>query len=394
MKQTMKRMIAIVLAAALCLSFAGCYSEENSWSARKGDETLTIGSYIYFLNSAYSLARAEVATDENVLKAELTDYLTDDVKLTGEQWVENRALNYVNSYFFLHEKFDELGLEFTEDEQTAMDSTTDSLWTYGKSSYEEMGVAKGSLDQCYSLYNNLYAKVMFAMYNEGGEMEISEDELKEFFEENFTSYEYFSVSLTTTDDEGNSVDMTDEEKEATMETINAYVEKINKGDMTMEEAAAEYAAEALGSEENTSYQGESVLYNDNMSDTFSNALADAEDNETVLAETTSGYFIIRKLPTMDKYEEYMSSDSNKTNIFGYMKGEDFETYLTEQAEHFEGVEINEKALKTVKLSKIVGDNKEGTSSAEESSAVEEDDEVESSAVESDTDSEVSSETEE
>lgn len=391
----MKRIFAVILAAALCLSFAGCYDENNSWAAKKGDEALSIGSYIFFLNSAYSQAQAKVSTEENVLKAEITDYLVDDIKLTGEEWVKNRAMNYTKSYFFLSDKFDQYGLEFTEEEQSSINSMTETLWTYSKTTYEDMGIAKSSVDQAYSLYNEMYQKVLFAIYNEGGDLEVSEDEMKEFFENNFTHYEYFSVSLTTTDDDGNSVDMTDDEKTAAKEEIDALVERINSNALTMEEAAAEYAVDNLGSEENSTYQAAAVLYNDNMSDTFSTALANAKDNEVVVTETTSGYFIIRKLPIMDKYNEYIETEGNKLNLFGYMKGDEFSDYVTEQSEHYDGFEINEKALGTVKLSKLIGDDKKGTSSAE-SSEVEEDvtsstsseaEDVESDAVESEVSSE-------
>ena len=62
MRNIWKRTAAAVLALVLCLSLAGCYNENNTWAARKGDDTMPIGGYIYYLYSAYSEAMQKVAT--------------------------------------------------------------------------------------------------------------------------------------------------------------------------------------------------------------------------------------------------------------------------------------------------------------------------------------------
>lgn len=369
MKHTAKKVLALVLAATLCLSFSGCYSENNSWSAKKGDETLSIGSYIYFLSSAYSMARPKVSAEEDVLKASIPDFMDESKELDAKSWVEKRTLNYVNSFFFLKDKFAEYGLSFSEGDQADIDSLTDTMWGYSKTTFEGMGISKDSLNQAYSIYNKTYQKVLEAMYGKGGEKEISDEEMKTFFLENYTHYEYFSASLTKSDDDGNSVAMTDDEKADAKKKLDEYVEKINKGDLSVEDAAKEYAADFLDSEENSTYQTPVVLYNENLSDTFETALKDLEENKVTLAETTNGYFLIRKLPIEEKYEEYIGNESSKLDLFGYMKGDEFADYVTEQANSYTGVEVNQSAINTVKLSKIVSDStKKGTSSASSDAA--------------------------
>ena len=71
MRNIWKRTAAAVLALVLCLSLAGCYNENNTWAARKGDDTMPIGGYIYYLYSAYSEARDQVDSDTAVLDAEI-----------------------------------------------------------------------------------------------------------------------------------------------------------------------------------------------------------------------------------------------------------------------------------------------------------------------------------
>ena len=60
MRNIWKRAAAAVLALAMCLSFAGCYDENMTWAARKDDDTLPIGGYIYYLYSAYTEAASQV----------------------------------------------------------------------------------------------------------------------------------------------------------------------------------------------------------------------------------------------------------------------------------------------------------------------------------------------
>ena len=363
MKQTLKKVFALVLAAALCLSFSGCYSENNLWSAKKGDDTLSIGSYIYFLSSAYSLARAEVSTEETVLKASIPDYLDESQTLDAQTWIKNRALNYVNSYFFLKDKFNEYGLSFSEEDQTGIDSLTDSMWSYSKTVYEEMGISKESMNQAYSVYNVLFQRVFEAMYGEGGEKEVSAEEIKSYFLENYVHYEYFTASLTKTDEDGNSVDMTDEEKAAAKERLDDYVERINKGTLLVEDAANEFAQEYLGSADNSTYQTPVVLYNENLSDTFKTAFEGLEEGKATLAETATGYYLIRKLPIAEKHEEYTENESSLKDLLSYMKGDEFSDYILAQSQNYTGVEYNMSAINTVKLSKFVSESTEkGTSS--------------------------------
>ena len=121
MRNIWKRTAAAVLALAMCLSFAGCYDENMTWAARKGDDTLPIGGYIYFLYSAYSEAAGQVDTETPVLDAEIDGQ-------DAAQWIKDRALNYVQAYYYINDKFEEYGLELTEDDQTQIDSLTMPGW--------------------------------------------------------------------------------------------------------------------------------------------------------------------------------------------------------------------------------------------------------------------------
>lgn len=102
MRNIWKRAAAAVLALAMCLSFAGCYDENMTWAARKDDDTLPIGGYIYYLYSAYTEAASQVDSSTHVLDAQIDG---ED----AEQWIKDRALTYVQSYYYINDKMAEYG---------------------------------------------------------------------------------------------------------------------------------------------------------------------------------------------------------------------------------------------------------------------------------------------
>ena len=377
MRNIWKRTAAAVLALVLCLSLAGCYYENNTWAARKGDDTMPIGGYIYYLYSAYSEARDQVDSDTAVLDAEIDG-------VDASQWITDRALNYLNAYYYISDKFSEYGLELTEDDQTQIDNTTTNFWSYYQSTFEDdLGIARDSFSKAYSEYTVKFQKVMEAMYGEGGELALEDGVLEEYYCGAYTSYEYFSAPLTTTDEDGESVDLTDEEKADLKETFEGYVKKINAGDLTMSEAADEYAEE---SGTDSSFMTPVCVKSENMSAEVFDALNSVKEGEAAFVESTSGYLVVRKLSVKDYYDEYIAGDEDQyISLLADMKGEEFNDYVLEQAQSVEGVELNQSAMNTVKLSSFVNDStRNGASSASEteSSASEESSSETSSAVES------------
>lgn len=356
MRNLWKRMTAAALALALCLSFAGCYNENMTWSARKGDVTLPIGVYIYYLSSAYSEASSQVDSSAAVL----------DSKIDGQdaaEWIKDRAEGYLLSYFYVQDKMDEYGLEMTDEDEAEAQTAANSLWTYYGPSFEELGIAQDSFETAYGRYSIMSSKVMAAMYGEGGELALEPDALKDYYTGQYYSYEYFYVPLTTTDEEGNSTTISDTEKAELKETLEGYAERITDGDVTVSEAADEYAADT-GTEPN--YVAPSAATVDGLLTELANAIESVGDGEAALAETTSGYYVVKRLSVADYYDENIASDEDQQlSLLTVMKGEEFNDYVLEQGSSVEGVELNQAAIDRQKVSSLVNDStKMGTASSE------------------------------
>ena len=358
MRNILKKTLAAVLCAALCLSLSGCYSANKTWSARRGQQTLPIGSYIYYLNTALSEAREKVSTDEEVLTA------TIDGK-DGKTWIEDRARDYLGAYFFVNRKFDELALEFSEEELASLESSTDNFWSYYQPMMEEMGIAKESFHLAFTEYNSKLRMVLISMYDTGGELEISNEDLESYYTDKYFYYSYFSAALTSYDDEGNPTDLTDEEKADLKADLEGYVKSINSGDMTLEEAASAYAEANLDGEENSTYAEPFSAMKSNLNEDLLAALEGAKDKEAILVELPSAYLVVVRQPVLDGFAAMFAEESGKDNLILEMKDEEFSDYVMEQGKKIEDLEINTSALKSVKLSSMLDDsNKNGTSSAE------------------------------
>ena len=84
MKNAIKKIAASTICGALLLSMAGC--ADTSWSVKKNDdETLSVGTYIYYMTQAYSEAKEKTGKSGDVVLSETID------KKTGDQWKIGRA---------------------------------------------------------------------------------------------------------------------------------------------------------------------------------------------------------------------------------------------------------------------------------------------------------------
>lgn len=361
MKRFAKGAVALLLAIALCFSLAGCYDENLTWAAKKGDTELPIGAYIYYLSIAYNEAAGKIDTDTEVLKGEVDGTPADE-------WIRERARNYVNQYFWMNDELARLGLEMTDADYAEALQDTTSYWTYFGDSFEKYGVAQSSFDIAYSQYNTMYLKVFKALYSEGGEREVPQEEIEDYFEQNYFSYEYFNAPLSTTAEDGSSADMTDEEKAEVQTKLEAFKKDILSGKTTVSDAANDYALE-IG--EDSTYQT-GINDRDGMesaylpSDFIDTVEATAEGDIAILE--SSGYMVLlHRLPIKDSTAEVVADSSARLNLLTEMKAEDFQSYVRENAPNVEGIEWNEKAISRYKPSMFTDTTKNGTSSTPEDS---------------------------
>ena len=159
--------------------------------------------------------------------------------------------------------------------------------------------------------------------------------------------------------------------------LQSYVDKINSGDMTLSEAAEEYAADH---DADSTYYKPSAAKSDNITSELVTALDSVSEGKAAVASTSNALYVIRKLSIDDAYtDEVEASDSRYISLLADMKGDEFNDYVMEQSVSVSDVELNTAAINSVSLSSMVNDsNQFGTVSETE----DETDDDDSSASES------------
>lgn len=342
MKSVIKKLAAGAV-ACLCMvsAMTGCYSEDKAWSAKRGDDTSPIGVYIYYLSSAYSEALGKV---EDASKS-VFDQKIDDKD--GTQWVKDRAKESIQMMYYVDQKFEDMGLTLDEEDQSQITSLTSSAWSYSQSAFNQYGISQASLEKAYSQFMVKYQKIFEATYGKGGEKEVSDKDLRSFYEGKYTNFEYFTCSYTKTKEDGSSEAMSDEEKAEAKKQFVEYVDKINNHDLTMSTAAEEYQ-KSIDSEsdllQNQTLDLETEAYY--FPDEFTEKLKSMKEGEVAYVDLpdSNRFYVIQKNFISEKFDEVVKDDEQRMNVLATMKNEEFSDAMEAEAGKLDDITFNDSAL--------------------------------------------------
>lgn len=216
--------------------------------------------------------------DDNVVKEQKMD------GVSSEEWIKNKALEYCQRYVAIEKKFDELDLSLTEEESKDVESTIDSFWDTNGETYEKNGISKNSVK---SVLENTYMtnEVFLYYYGVDGEEGTTEDDLKQYYEENNARVRYIKFDLT----DGNGEALDDAGKKEMKAKVEDYLGEINalKGD----EDAMEDEMDNVQSDYNayvTSISEEAAAATaTSATDADGNEIAATTEATTTTAETTT-----------------------------------------------------------------------------------------------------------
>lgn len=355
--KALKKITALILVLAMSVSLSGCYNQDLTWAAKDGDDTVAIGVYLYYLYCAIDDAGDYVDSDTDVLDATIEG---ED----AETWIRAKAMNYLQSYIWVNKKVEEYNLDLTEDEKSSASQTTSYLINNYLTSFDDFGISEDSLNKAYTEYNIKFKKLFDYYYNEGGEFEISKDDLKESYCDGKYSFQYITASLTTTDDDGNTVDISDVEKDTLTTSFESYKKKIETGYQTLEYSGQELQVElGLDSAPYTSVDATDFV-EDIYPTEIMNAVKEMDDNTLQILEADGQLVLLQKNNIEDSFETAYSTASDRLSMMLDLKADEFNQYILEQAAADEtDIEINDAAIKHYKVKSLITDsNKSGTSS--------------------------------
>lgn len=349
--------LAVLMVASLCACSAMPKSSKAEWGYKTDAQEYPIGVYIYSLFSAYNQAYSTISAaqgedfdqEASILSIESTfdEAVGDELCL---DWVLNEADYITKNLIALDQVIAENGIELDAELEAAAYEQARKDWNLGsyyeeymaygyaatpyKTMLEPYGVSFESFYQSSYLASVKQNAIFDYFYSKGGTKEVPEGEMKDYFEDNYTSYSYFTANLyeTTTDaTTGETVNkaLSEEDQKKAKEDLELYVKMIAQGttfeDVSkMHTAAAELTANpAVSNIEN--------LDNTSLGAEVAEALKGMKDGEAKViyvgqTDTTVAYFLYKK-PITQETKSYIATDTNYDALLQEMKGDEFLDYI-------------------------------------------------------------------
>lgn len=225
-----KKITAAAVSAALAASMAGCTPSIGSGSTvamNVSGYDIPAGLFIYYTIQSFDEAK-NILQEQNGEAPELKDVKNAKIdSMDATDWIQDKALEYCIQYISVLKEFDDInaaGGNLTISEEDAENAESMASYYYAQDSrLAENGV---SLESMKKMALNSYREQEIFNYYYGfeGTEGCSEEELKDYFDENFARVKYLSISLT--DSEGEKVSADEERKRRKL--AEEYAEQINK----------------------------------------------------------------------------------------------------------------------------------------------------------------------
>ncbi len=222
----LKRIAAAVTAAVMVtVSAAGC--SDTDYAMTMGNEKVNAGVYINFLlgeinNQMYTLYYSGQVTDMN----KCPDTEIDGKSFTD--YVKDTALKDMKEFAAINAKFDEFGLELSDEDKDEIASSVDSAWEQMGEYYEYQGISRESLKMTYEASYKRSA-VFDHYYAEGGIEEVTNDDMQKYVNENYIRFKTIAVPKSVLEDETEAA----AEDGESMALVNGYLLKAEE--MSFEE---------------------------------------------------------------------------------------------------------------------------------------------------------------
>lgn len=350
MKKVMKAIVAVFMVIIIVCNLVGCSSAKKAWSAKSGDETLPIGTYIYFLAYASSEAGTLV---ENKEASVLSQRIEDKDAAT---WIKDRAKHYVEYLFAINKMMEDRGFSLTEEEIENTKAAAAQYWSQMSELLTSYGVAKSSFERVV-IEEAMTEKVFEAIYGEDGEIGADEKVLSDYFEKNYTSYEYAIITLSTKDAQGNTVILKDDELAKTIEEVTGWAEDYNSGKIDKAGFIEKYKASPYFSSEEIKV-GEEYELIDAVDLTESLKMYSPKIGETRLGNacvddySSSGYLQVAFIEDIkDKTEESLADESYRHSLIHACYQDDFDILVEEEIEKL-SIEYNKKEIDKINVKKF------------------------------------------
>ncbi len=323
---------AAVLAAAgalTALSVTGCSGSINTDAVvvTVGDEEITLGVANFYARMTQGQYETYYAGFMGITAKEMWTQEVDGDK-TYEETTKEALLVSLEDLYLISQHAGEYEVSLSEDEHKAIE---EAVKKFDEANTDEAKEIVSGYRKDVQKYLELVtvSQKMADKMKEGVNEEVSDEEAAQ------KAMQYVYFSYTSTDDEGNSTDLSDEEKESLKGTAQTFCDAVKAG-TDIETAAADAGVEV----QTATFDAESAT-----PDAALVAAADALANEgdvTEVTETEKGLYVAKLTSLLDRE----ATDAEKQNIIEERKQEQYDSLLEQWREDTE-IKVDEKVWKKV-----------------------------------------------
>ncbi|MBC8536634.1 SurA N-terminal domain-containing protein [Feifania hominis] len=305
-----KKALAVLLSAGLLLGlFAGCSSKDPVVATVLGLD-ITASEYRYYLN----LQRSSYIEATGLTYDQIGNVAMDEEGTTVEEFSRQTALNLCAVNRVLDWKFDDLGLKLTDEDNNTVETQIASLKSYygSESNFKKMLKTNNLTEQAFR--NVLMASVKSQrianyLYDVDGPQEISEDEMREYFNDQFVRVK--QIAIKTVNDAGGALD--EETMKAQEQLCYDTIDRIQKNGEDFETVMSEVSEDTEMKDDPDGYIFD---INAEYDEQFMELAFGLKEGYVGMAQTSWGYSIIKKYPLDD--EKYF--EDNRDYVLTMMKG--------------------------------------------------------------------------
>lgn len=350
-----KKCAAVLTAGALALSMAAC-SSDTSWIMRKDPLEMPVGVYINNLIQSYYEATTLVEDAEQ-------DVLSQQIEgQDAEDWIQQNAIDETKKAMAICSEFNARNIAFSQEQLLSCQEQAASYYEQAGDNLEKNGISQDSIELIYQI---AYMKTQLfqALYGEAGEDPVSEEELRDYYNENYIK---MAVQTFSFSDVEVPEDATEEEKAAYQEFndnersnvytnantlyLQAQIEMENG--KSWNEILNEFNAQNQSSDEEYDMTTDNYRLVDTATTPLNSeiitALKEAEQGEVIMVETDT---MIAIGATTDINEDPTDFEYVADSIRHALRDETMEEYLLQVAQDDSFV-LNQDAVDRYTIGKL------------------------------------------
>lgn len=261
------------------------------------------GTYAYFLDRAKT-ENSEISSEEQI-------------KIANDS---------ISEYVAVNSEFVNRNLTLSTAKKADVSQNVDSYWNLFSDYYNKIGVSKQDL---YEIEQSKAFReaLMSNYYSSDGELPVSEEELKNYFNNNFVAFRVITGYLTTVDTNNNTVTLSEADKQTKIESFKKLSNQINEQSTSFDEVGA-YTENVLVTSETQVISKDDSKYPKG----FYEQLIGIEVDKAGSFSIDSYVYIVQRTDITN--EELQLFTTHKSEALKVMKGEEFNSVVKSWAENY------------------------------------------------------------